>query len=103
VHHHVPEQRATWRYLVRRCWAEGLSKALVAALAGKSAALADERGYVTRTLPRAVARALRDAVAGVRAAPLGRAAALVAGLAVTSAGFVMGRVAVHNQKAKLAS
>jgi hypothetical protein len=111
VHHHVPVQRATWRYLVRRCWAEGLSKAHVAALAGESSALADERGYAARTLPRAVARALRDAVAGVRAAPLGRAAALVTGLAVAAAGFVMGRaagfvmgrVAVHNQRVKPAS
>ena len=103
VHHHVPVQRATWRYLLRRCWAEGLSKAHVAVLAGESSALADERGYVARTLPTAIARALRDAVAGVRAAPLGRAAALVAGLAVTSAGFVKGRLAVHNQRAKPAS
>jgi glucosyl-dolichyl phosphate glucuronosyltransferase len=32
VHHHVPAERATWRYLLRRCWAEGLSKAQVTAL-----------------------------------------------------------------------
>jgi glucosyl-dolichyl phosphate glucuronosyltransferase len=97
VHHYVPAQRATWRYLIRRCWAEGLSKAHVAALAGRSSALADERGYAARTLPRAIARALRDAVADVRPAPLGRAAALVAGLAVTVAGFARGRVTVQHQ------
>jgi GT2 family glycosyltransferase len=103
VHHHVPAQRATWRYLFRRCWAEGLSKAHVATLAGASSALADERGYVARALPRAVAQALRDAVAGVRPGPLGRAAALVAGLSVTAAGFVTGRVAVHTQWTRPAS
>lgn len=103
VHHHVPAQRATWRYLLRRCWAEGLSKAHVAALAGASSALADERGYAARALPRAVARALRDAVAGVRAAPLGRAAALVVGLAVTTAGFVTGQMAVNKRWARPAS
>ena len=52
----MPAERAGWRYLLRRCWAEGLSKAHVSALAGRSAALASERNYATRTLPRAVAQ-----------------------------------------------
>jgi hypothetical protein len=42
-------------------------------------------------------------VAGVRAAPLGRAAALLVGLAVTAAGFVTGRIAVHRRWARPAS
>jgi glycosyltransferase involved in cell wall biosynthesis len=91
VHHHVPAERASLRYLLRRCWAEGLSKAHVANLVGRSSALADERGYVTRTLPRGVARAFGEAVWRIRAAPLARAAVIATGLAVTAAGFVAGR------------
>jgi glucosyl-dolichyl phosphate glucuronosyltransferase len=100
VHHYVPADRGTWRYLLRRCWAEGLSKAHVAALAGRSSALADERGYATRTLPRAVVRALGEAVRGLRAAPLSRAAAVVAGLAVTTAGFVAGQLRLRGRQAE---
>jgi len=91
VHHHVPAERAGWRYLLRRCWAEGLSKAHVSALAGRSAALASERNYATRTLPRAVAQSFGESVRSVRAAPLGRAVAMVVGLTVTTAGFMAGR------------
>lgn len=91
VHHHVPAERASWRYLLRRCWAEGLSKAHVADLVGRSSALADERGYATRTLPRGIARAFGEAIRSMRAAPLARVVAMAAGLAVTAAGFVAGR------------
>jgi glucosyl-dolichyl phosphate glucuronosyltransferase len=92
VHHHVPAERATWRYLLRRCWAEGLSKAQVTALTGRSSALADERQYAMRTLPRAVAHAVGESAHGMRAGPLSRAAVVVAGLTMTTAGFVAGRL-----------
>jgi hypothetical protein len=91
VHHHVPAERAGWRYLLRRCWAEGLSKAHVSALAGRSAALASERDYATRTLPRAVARSLGESARSLQVAPLGRAAAIIAGFMVTTGGFVVGQ------------
>jgi glycosyltransferase involved in cell wall biosynthesis len=100
VHHHVPAERATPRYLLRRCWAEGLSKAHVARLAGRSSALADERGYVTRTLPRGIVRAFGEAVRSLRAAPLARVVVMIVGLAVTTAGFVAGRLALHNNRAE---
>jgi GT2 family glycosyltransferase len=92
VHHHVPAERATWRYLIRRCWAEGLSKAQVTALTGRSSALADEREYATRTLPRAIAHAVGESVCGMRAGPLSRAVVVVAGFTVTAAGFIAGRL-----------
>ena len=91
VHHHVPAGRASWRYLLRRCWAEGLSKAYVARLTGRSSALADERTYVMRTLPRAVFASFGDFLHRPRAAPLDRAVAIMAGVTVTTAGFVAGR------------
>jgi hypothetical protein len=95
VHHHVPAERATWRYLLRRCWAEGLSKAQVAALTGRSSALADEREYATHTLPRAIAHALGESVYGMRAGPLSRAVVVIAGLTVTTTGFIAGRLGLH--------
>lgn len=102
VHHYVPAQRATWRYLLRRCWAEGLSKARVAALTGRSSALADERGYATRTLPKAVAQGCWEAASRMRAVPLGRAAAVMVGLMVTTAGFVAGQLALRRRWAEQA-
>jgi len=98
VHHYVPAQRATPHYLLRRCWAEGLSKAHVATLAGRSSALADERGYVTRTLPRGIAQAFGEAVWRMRAASLARAAVMITGLAVTIAGFGAGRFRLRSKR-----
>lgn len=51
VAHRVPANRATWRYFLQRCAAEGRSKALVSEMVGVQDALASERRYVTRTLP----------------------------------------------------
>ena len=91
VFHRVPPQRATYRYFGARCYAEGRSKAIVARLVGSHAALATERSYVLRTLSCAVARGLGDAFVRGDAGGLGRAAAVVAGLACTVAGYAAGR------------
>ena len=58
VYHHVDQSRATWRYFLGRCHAEGCSKARVSRLAGASAALSSERSYVTHTIIRAMRREL---------------------------------------------
>jgi glucosyl-dolichyl phosphate glucuronosyltransferase len=91
VHHQVTAARVTWRYFVSRCWSEGRSKALVAAQVGSAAALASERSYVTRVLPRGVLRGLRDAVSGNHDG-LARAVAILIGLAVTTAGYALERL-----------
>jgi GT2 family glycosyltransferase len=91
VRHHVPAERASWRYFASRCWAEGRSKAIVATLAGADSGLASERDYVRRTLPAAVVRGLRDAVRGDLSG-LGRASAVMAGLSLTAAGYARGRI-----------
>jgi GT2 family glycosyltransferase len=89
VRHHVTAERARWSYFRRRCFAEGRSKAVVAHLAGSAAGLSAERTYTRSTLPRGVARELR---AGVKdPARLLRAAAIVAGLAITAGGYASGR------------
>jgi GT2 family glycosyltransferase len=86
VHHHVPDARATWSYFRARCYAEGLSKAAVSRVAGAQRALATERAYVRRVLPRALAMA----AASVNPS---RGIALVAGLSATVTGYAVGRYA----------
>jgi cellulose synthase/poly-beta-1,6-N-acetylglucosamine synthase-like glycosyltransferase len=92
VDHLVPADRTKLGYFVRRCWAEGISKAVVSRLVGSSAALASERRYTTRTLPIGVLRGLRDGIRGDRAG-FARAAAIITGLLITAAGYLRGRFA----------
>lgn len=94
VDHLVPDDRARWSYFWRRCWAEGISKAAVARSVGPSPALRSERDYVLRTLPSGVLRGLVQALRG-ESAGLGRAAAIIAGLALTSAGYARGALAAR--------
>lgn len=91
VHHTVPANRATWRYFRRRCFAEGLSKAILTRLVGDRRALETERRYARSVLPRAVIRSLVEAVRHGRPGLLVRAGAIVAGLAITAAGYAWGR------------
>jgi len=90
VTHTVPASRGSWRYFRSRCLAEGRSKAVVARLAGRRAGLATERSYVRRVLPAAVARDLRIALTQRRRDPAVRALAVVAGLGLTTLGFLRG-------------
>lgn len=102
VHHSVPAERTTLRYFIRRCYAEGMSKALVSALAGRTEGLASERAYVTRTLPHALRDSLLRAVRGpARVDALRRAAAVVGGVGAAGAGFVRGNVAYRTRRAPL--
>jgi glucosyl-dolichyl phosphate glucuronosyltransferase len=64
VQHDVPAERSTFRFLVRRCYAEGRGKVQMAKLLDGSSSLGAERSYVTRTLPRALLRDLSGAVRG---------------------------------------
>ena len=89
IHHLVPENRERFSYFASRCYAEGLSKALVAQNVGSQDALSSERSYATRTLPKGVARGLLAVMRGdLWGAP--RAAAIIAGLAATAAGYLVG-------------
>jgi glycosyltransferase involved in cell wall biosynthesis len=90
VRHHVPASRTTWKYFVARCYHEGISKAFVAHVAGVADALRSERAYTSRTLSRAVVRALADAARG-DAAAFARAATVVTGVAAAAFGYLRGR------------
>ena len=91
VWHRVPRSRMGPRYFLQRCYAEGLSKALVVQLVGQQSGLSSERTYTFRVLPRGVFRGLRAGVYG-HIGGFGRAAAITAGLAATTLGYVMGRL-----------
>ncbi len=92
VTHRVPESRSSWRYYAQRCWAEGRSKAVVSRLSTGSGTLRTERSYATRTLPAGIAKGVGDAVTRRRRGGMARAAAIVGGLTVTSAGYLRGLV-----------
>lgn len=89
VHHHVPPARGRWSYFRARCYGEGLSKAQVRQFVGAGAGLSSERAYALRTLPLGVAAGLAETARGDGSGLL-RAGAIVAGLAITTAGFVRG-------------
>jgi GT2 family glycosyltransferase len=89
--HRVPATRARVGYYVARCYAEGVSKAQVAALVGGRDATASERRHAARTLPAGI---VREVVHGVRdRSPAGllRGAAIVGGLAAVAGGFLAER------------
>ena len=89
VEHYVPRPRTTLAYFVRRCWAEGLSKAEVTRRVGRSSGLRSERDYVTRVLPQGVWDGIRQTATG-DIWGLARSAAICAGLAATTAGYYAG-------------
>ncbi|MCL2583316.1 MAG: glycosyltransferase [Streptosporangiales bacterium] len=90
--HLVPASRCRPGYFLSRCFAEGVSKARVSTMVGSDDGLSAERSYTTRTLPLGVLRGLGGALRG-DAAGLGRAGAIVAGLAATVAGYAAGQLA----------
>lgn len=91
VDHKVPAERSTWSYFRARCYMEGVSKAQVVRMAGAGQGLSSERAYSTRVLPAGVLRGLADPLHGRWAGPA-RAAAIVAGLLITTSGYLRGKL-----------
>jgi glucosyl-dolichyl phosphate glucuronosyltransferase len=89
IWHRVAAERTRFAYYRSRCYAEGLSKAMVTRSVGASDGLSSERQYTTKTLPRGVVRGFGDALRG-DAAGVGRAGAIIAGLATVTAGYAVG-------------
>ena len=94
VRHHVSRDRLTWRYLWRRSYAEGISKAAVTERTTRQASLSTETAYATRVLPRGVLREL-GSFPRTRARGLGGAFAIVSALATTGFGYIVGRIAIR--------
>lgn len=98
VDHQVTADRVRFRYLIRRCWHEGLSKASVVQLAGTSAGLERERRQAAVVIPKSFLRESGELVRGdVSALP--RMATTATGLAATIAGYVSGQIRLKLRKA----
>jgi GT2 family glycosyltransferase len=89
IWHKVPAARTRFSYFLSRCYAEGLSKAMVTRSVGVRDGLSAERSYTSRVLPAGFARGLGAALRGDLGG-LGRSAAIAAGLAATGAGYCAG-------------
>lgn len=87
VLHKVPRGRRCLRYFVRRCYAEGRSKAILAELVPQRDALKTERDYVLRTLTSGILIGLADPVRRLDFAGPARAGAIVIGLGATVWGY----------------
>lgn len=85
VDHRVSDDRVSWRYLLRRGWAEGISKAAVSKVVGTGDSLSAESSYTMKVLPAGVIREARERNAA-------SAVAIVACLGVTTAGYIRGRL-----------
>ena len=94
IWHRVPQVRAHLRYFRRRCYAEGLSKALVAQEVGASEGLSNERAHALKTLPKGVFNGIGDALRGDLSG-LGRAGAITLGLGYTTWGYAVGTLAAR--------
>jgi glucosyl-dolichyl phosphate glucuronosyltransferase len=89
IWHRAPAARERFSYFVSRCYAEGLSKALVARSVGAADGLSAERTYTRVTLRNGVVRGVREGLRGNRSGPA-RAGAIVAGLGAAAWGYALG-------------
>ncbi len=93
IYHFIPARRATWHYFLTRCYAEGLSKAVITRHVGAKDSLSSEGSYILNILPSGVARGIADCLLRRDTTGLQRAAAILVGLATTAAGYLMGALA----------
>jgi len=84
--HRVPAGRATFGYLLSRCFLQGWGKAAMARMDGFDESTSSERSYAVRTLPAGVRHGLADAVRGDFSG-LARSGAIAAAFATAVAGY----------------
>lgn len=101
VLHSVPAQRASWSYLFRRSYAEGLAKAMLVGMHGAHMGLSSERSYTFKVLPRGIIRGVTDALLHHDPAGLARAGAIVAAFMATLSGYVVGRAVTQIKTSQL--
>jgi glycosyltransferase involved in cell wall biosynthesis len=92
VSHRIPGYRASWQYFCSRCYCEGLSKATVTRYVGAKDSLSSERTYILRTLPHAAIRGVMDGLFHLDLTGFLRAGAIITGLIVTLAGYLVGTI-----------
>jgi GT2 family glycosyltransferase len=95
IDHRVPATRATPRYLLRRCYFEGISKALVRGL-GDSRSLDTERAYLRHVLPARLKSSVRRAASGHGVGDaLGQLAAVIGAVGAAAVGYLVGMIALR--------
>ena len=92
VRHTVPPGRANWKYYLWRCYNEGLGKARLSSLVGAKHGMSVERAHLSKTLPAGVARGLSDAVFRRDLSGIGRAVAIILGVAAAIMGYLVGMI-----------
>ncbi len=90
ISHKVPAKRARWSYFQSRCYAEGVSKAVVAGYVGSKDALSAERAHAFKTLPLGVLRGITDGLRGDLSG-FKRVSAVIAGFFITALGYLRGK------------
>lgn len=93
VLHQVPANRKKFAYFRSRCYGEGISKALISRFIGAKDGTQSEWTYTLRTLPRGIVNGLADLLQGDFAGLL-RALAIIAGLFITTLGFIVGNLSI---------
>ncbi len=91
VHHHVPADRTTFRYFLRRSFFEGEGKAALRSMSPPGS-LAVERAYVGKELPRAFLAGFTRPLQRDRSGAAARSASIAAGAAAAAAGYAWGSV-----------
>jgi glucosyl-dolichyl phosphate glucuronosyltransferase len=91
VSHHVPTKRTTWRYFCSRCYAEGISKAIIARFVGTKDSLSSEFSYTLQTLPTGFLQNLGLAIIKDHFDYILRALAIIVGLCITMTGYLVGK------------
>jgi len=86
VDHRVPQERGTFRFFVRRCYAEGRGKIAMSRLLGSDGSLGTEGDYLRRTLPSGVRRGVSIAVRRGELIGVARAGAIVVGAGASAVG-----------------
>jgi glycosyltransferase involved in cell wall biosynthesis len=93
IDHRVPAARATASYLLRRCYFEGISKALVRRLSD-SRSLDTERAYLRHALAARLKSSIRGVVGGRGAGDAaGQLAAVIGAVGAAAVGYLVGVVA----------
>ena len=93
IDHRVPAARATPTYLLRRCYFEGISKALVRRL-GDRRSLDTERAYLRHALPARLKTSAQRGVIGCGGGDaIGQFAAVIGAVGAAAVGYLVGVVA----------
>jgi GT2 family glycosyltransferase len=91
VQHKVAPERNSWQYFRSRCYAEGMSKALVSYFVGSKSGLSAELNHALWTLPTGVLMGIGDSLRHLKPGGIQRGGAIIAGLFITTAGFLAGK------------